>query len=128
MCDHVSIAGARVLLIEEELMISMLVEDMLDELGCVLAAKGATLEEAMALAAKAEFDVAILDVMVNGRMIFPVAEILVERKLPFIFSTALVPQDIPWHLRDRPLLRKPFQCEELAGMLREALAASRAEL
>ena len=77
----------RVLVVEDELMIRMLLQDMLDDLGHTLAGEAGRIDEAMRLAKQAEFDVAILDVNLNGEPISPVVEVLVQRGLPFVFAT-----------------------------------------
>ena len=67
----------RVLVIEDELMIRMLLQDMLDDLGHTLAGEAGRIDEAVTLARQAEFDIAILDVNLNGEPISPVVEVLV---------------------------------------------------
>jgi CheY-like chemotaxis protein len=77
----------RVLLVEDEYLIRMLLEDMLADLGYGIAAAVGTIAEASELAATGEFNVAILDVNLDGQEIYPVAEILAKRGLPFVFVT-----------------------------------------
>ena len=79
--------GKRVLVVEDELMIRMLLQDMLADLGYTLAGEAGRIDEALALAKQGEFDVAILDVNLNGQPISPVVEMLIERGLPFVFAT-----------------------------------------
>src|ERR1700716_1621006 len=76
-----------VFLVEDEVMIRMMVADMLDELGYSVAAEAGEINEAIELAQSTEFDIAILDVNVNGKMISPVAELIKARNRPFIFAT-----------------------------------------
>src|SRR5436305_12660414 len=78
--------GGSVFLVEDEVMIRMMVADMLDELGYSVAAEAGEINEAIRLAQSAEFDLAILDVNVNGKVISPVAELINARKRPFIFD------------------------------------------
>ena len=68
--------GGSVFLVEDEVMIRMMVADMLDELGYSVAAEAGEINEAIKLAQSTEFDIAILDVNVNGKMISPVAELI----------------------------------------------------
>src|SRR5271169_5239006 len=82
-----SAESKRVLVVEDELMIRMLLQDMLTDLGHAIAAETGRIEEALALAKQAEFDVAILDVNLNGQPVTPVVEVLLERGLPFVFAT-----------------------------------------
>ena len=81
------VAGKRVLVVEDELMIRMLLEGMLTDLGHTVAAEAGGIDEAVALAKKETFDVAVLDVNLNGHPVTPVVEILVERGVPFLFAS-----------------------------------------
>ena len=120
MSQGSSARGKRVLVIEDELMIRMLLQDMLDDLGHTLAGEAGRIDEAVTLARQAEFDIAILDVNLNGEPISPVVEILVERGLPFVFATGYGQRGVPEPYRRTPTLQKPFQADALA----EALAAA----
>ena len=82
MTPEQDITGRRVLIVEDELMIRMLLQDMLADLGHTLAGEAGRIDEAVALAKQGDFDVAILDVNLNGQPILPVVEILVERGFP----------------------------------------------
>jgi CheY-like chemotaxis protein len=111
----------RILVVEDELMIRMLLEDMLSELGCTIAAEAAHIEEAMEAAKNAEFDLAILDVNLNGQPISPVADALVARGTPFVFATGYGERGLPEPYRDRLTLKKPFQIDGLRRLLQNAL-------
>ncbi len=113
--------GGSVFLVEDEVMIRMMVADMLDELGYTVAAEAGEINEAMRLAQSTEFDLAILDVNVNGKVISPVAELIKAKNRPFIFATGYGSQGLPEEYRDRPALQKPFQLETLAKMIETAL-------
>ena len=89
--------GGSVFLVEDEVMIRMMVADMLEELGYSVAAEAGEINEAIRLAQITEFDLAILDVNVNGKVISPVAELIKARNRPFIFAD---------RLRLRPAFRK----------------------
>jgi len=111
----------RILVVEDELMIRMLLEDMLGELGYTVAAEAARIEEALDAAKNADFDIAILDVNLNGQPISPVADALVARGMPFVFATGYGERGLPEPYRDRPTLKKPFQMDGLKQMLQSAL-------
>ena len=113
-------AGKRVLVVEDELMIRMLLQDMLADLGHRLAGEAGGIEEALALAKEGAFDVAILDVNLNGQPISPVVEILIDRGLPFVFATGYGQRGVPEPYRQTPTLQKPFQSDALA----QAIAAA----
>ncbi len=118
-------AAKRVFVVEDELMIRMLLQDMLADLGHTLAGEAGRIEEAVTLAKQGEFDVAILDVNLNGQPILPVVEILVERGLPFVFATGYGQRGVPEPYRHTPTLQKPFQSDALAKAIDAAAAAAR---
>ena len=120
MSEGNSAGRKRVLVVEDELMIRMLLQDMLDDLGHTLAGEAGRIDEAMQLAKKAEFDVAILDVNLNGEPISPVVEVLVQRGLPFVFATGYGQRGVPERYRRTPTLQKPFQADALAQALEAA--------
>jgi CheY-like chemotaxis protein len=112
----------RILVVEDEYLIRMLLEDMLSDLGYEIAGAVGTIAEASEIAKNAEFDVAILDVNLDGKEIYPVADILSQRGLPFIFVSGYGEGSLAEPYRDRPALQKPFQSQQLetalAGLLR----------
>jgi len=114
-------AEKRILVVEDELMIRMLLEDMLSELGYAVAAEATRVDEALEAAKTADFDLAILDVNLNGEPISPVADALVARGTPFVFATGYGEHALPEPYRNRPTLKKPFQLEGLKQMLESAI-------
>jgi CheY-like chemotaxis protein len=125
MSDPIRPAPVRVLIVEDEMFISMLLEDLLSELGYEPAGPVARLEEALTAARGETFDVALLDVNLNGKATYAVADIFAERGIPFIFSTGYGAGGIPEAYRQRPVLTKPFRRADLARLLTEVLAAPR---
>jgi CheY-like chemotaxis protein len=119
-------AGGSVFLVEDEVMIRMMVADMLEELGFSVAAEAGEINEAIRLAQSAEFDFAILDVNVNGKVISPVADLISARNRPFIFATGYGSSGLPEEYRDRPALQKPFQIEALARVIDNTLKSATA--
>jgi len=119
-------AGGSVFLVEDEVMIRMMVADMLKELGFSVAAEAGEINEAIRLAQSAEFDFAILDVNVNGKVISPVADLISARNRPFIFATGYGSSGLPEEYRDRPALQKPFQIEALARVIDNTLKSATA--
>ena len=114
----------RVLVVEDEYLIRMLLEDMLADLGYAVAAAVGTIAEASELAANGDFSAAILDVNLDGKEIFPVADILDGRGLPFVFVTGYGERNLPEHYRDHPTLQKPFQTDQLDAALSRLLPAA----
>jgi len=121
---HGASASKRVLVVEDELMIRMLLEDMLGELGYTVAAQAARIDEALDAAKNVAFDVAILDVNLNGETIVPVAEALDARGMPFVFATGYADAVLPEAFRNRPMLKKPFQADGLNRSLQMALSGA----
>src|SRR6516165_8904702 len=113
--------GGSVFLVEDEVMIRMMVADMLEELGYSIAAEAGDISEAIRLAQSTDFDLAILDVNVNGKVISPVADLIKARNCPFIFATGYGSSGLPEEYRDRPSLQKPFQIETLGKLIEATL-------
>lgn len=111
----------RVLVVEDEAMISMLLEDMLLDLGAEAVGPAARLDHALLLALQADFDVGLLDINVDGRVVYPVADVLRHRDIPFIFATGYDARDLPQRFVGSPTLTKPFSYEALAGTLQTVL-------
>jgi CheY-like chemotaxis protein len=114
------VTAKRILVVEDELMIRMLLQDMLTDLGYTLAGEAGRIDEALVLAKQSEFDVAILDVNLNGQPISPVVEILIARGLPFVFATGYGQRGVPEPYRTTPTLQKPFQADALAEAIEAA--------
>jgi CheY-like chemotaxis protein len=110
-------AARRALLVEDEGTVALLIEDMLVELGVIIVASVARLVEAREVARTAEIDFALLDVNLNGEMVFPVAHILRERQIPFMFSTGYGAGGPNKQFDDVPVIGKPFAI----GQLNDAL-------
>ncbi|MBI3705898.1 MAG: response regulator [Rhizobiales bacterium] len=117
-------AMPRVLVVEDEYLIRMLLEDMLADNGYAVAAAVGTIAEASQFATAGAFDVAILDVNVDDEEVYPVADILEQRGLPFVFVTGYGEGILPAKYRSRPALQKPFQSEQLKSTLAELLKAA----
>jgi CheY-like chemotaxis protein len=115
--------GLRVLVVEDEAAISLLLEDMLLDFGCEVVGPAARLAAALDAVERESLDLAILDVNVAGEPIYPVAEALMRRQVPFVFSTGYGSAGIKDAYRDRPVLQKPFAQHDLKQKLLNARAA-----
>ena len=115
------IEGTRVLLVEDEAIIAMTAEDMLDELGCRTVAAAATLTEALTAVAREEFDVAVLDINLNGDTSLPVAARLRALGRPFVFTTGYGAAGVGAEFADAPLIGKPYHRDQLGSAIAEAL-------
>jgi len=116
--------GQRVLVVEDEVMIAMLIEDMLAELGHEVVGPAMRLDEAVRLAKEAEIDMAILDVNLGGTVSFPVADVLRERGIPFIFATGYGSKGIADEYRSTITLAKPFEARTMARAFEHVLRAA----
>jgi len=110
-------ALARVLVVEDEMMVAMLVEDMLTDLGYEVVTVASRMESAIEHAERSDVDLAILDLNLNGEKSYPVAEALRTRNVPFLFATGYGEGALPEAFRNVPTLQKPF----VSGQLKYAL-------
>ena len=117
------LSGRRVLVIEDESIVSMLIEDAILEMGCELAGCASRLEDALEKAGSMVFDIAILDVNLAGKETFPVAEVLMRRGIPFLFATGYGASRFPPSMKGVPILHKPFLNDALERALCAALNA-----
>jgi CheY-like chemotaxis protein len=111
------LAGARVLIVEDEGMVAILLEDMLEDLGCVVAASVATVARAEEVVRSTPVDVALLDVNLAGETTADFARALTQHPIPIVFSTGYGSNGVPTDLRNWPVLAKPFE----PGDLRQAI-------
>ena len=112
---------AKLLVVEDDALIRMLLADMLGEIGYTVAAEAASIDEALEATRKTEFDLAILDADLNGRSVSPVADALVARDIGFVFVTGS--DHGLYAYRDRPTLKKPFQIGALKRCCKSALSS-----
>ncbi len=115
-----SLAGLRVLVVEDESLIGMLAEDLLEQLGCRMMGLVSTLGRALEMAKSADIDFALLDVDIGGEPVYPVAAALQARGVPFVFMSGYGGLEGPW--RDRPIVHKPFDLVQLKAEIERAVA------
>jgi CheY-like chemotaxis protein len=115
------VPARRVLIVEDESMVAMLIEHIVAELGHRVIATAATLDAATEAIAGASVDFAILDVNLCGRSSFPVAELLAARKIPFVFATGYGRRGLPPEWHHTPVLQKPFRTRDVGRAMRAAL-------
>jgi CheY-like chemotaxis protein len=111
----------RILVVEDEMMMMMmLIEDALADAGCrpLVASR---IPKAVALSETEAIDFAILDVNLAGEDVYPVADVLSRRDIPFIFSTGYGTDSLPAQYRNRPILPKPYVPEQIARAILAAL-------
>jgi CheY-like chemotaxis protein len=111
----------RVLLVEDEMMVAMLVEDMLLDVGCEVIGPVTRVDEALARTRDGGIDVAILDVNLDGQETYSVADALAEKGVPFVFATGYGAGGLKDGYKHRPALQKPFQQRDLIQVLADAI-------
>ena len=122
MSEGAALHGLKVLVVEDETIVAMLLEQMLEELDCQVAGVAGQVAAATEMARSVEADVAILDMNLAGQKVDPVARALAERKVPFVFASGYGEDGLTAEWRGRPVLPKPFRLDQL----REALEAATA--
>jgi CheY-like chemotaxis protein len=115
------LAGTRVFIVEDEALILDTLQDMLEGLGCHVVESALRVEEALAKLVGLDFDVAVLDVNVAGTRIDPVADLLADRGLPFLFASGYGRGSLPAAHRARVLLTKPYRTADLRAALHSVL-------
>ncbi len=112
------LAGLRVLVVEDEMIVAWLLQDMLKDLGCAIVGPAVGVAQALALIETHAVDAAVLDVNLNGELSYPIADALVGRGVPFMFSTGYDRARLQENYRSYPVLQKPFH----GSLLRKALS------
>jgi CheY-like chemotaxis protein len=107
----------RVLVIEDEGLVAMLIEDMLTDMGHEVGATASRMRDALEIAKRGTFDVAIVDVNLDGQPSYPIADILTERAVPFAFATGYGAGGLDTRYSDTPVLAKPFVKADLEKLL-----------
>lgn len=120
--QRLPLTGCTILVLEDETIISFLVEDMLKELGCEDVRHAANVAGAIALLTQFEPDIALLDVNLGRELAYPVALQLQIKAIPFVFATGYGRSGLAPEWRDRAVIQKPFDTQALSSALRGALA------
>jgi CheY-like chemotaxis protein len=107
----------RVLVVDDEVLIAMLLGDMLEDLGCEVVGPALHLDMAIAMARDETFDWAILDISLEGTPSFPVAEVLRARNAPFVFASGYGAASVGSGFEDVPVIQKPFTIAQLSEAL-----------
>lgn len=111
------------MIVEDETLVLFNLEDILSELGWDIAGQAMRLADAEKLAASIEVpDVAILDVNLGGKQVFPVAQILADRGVPLLFATGYGSAGLPPEWRNRPVIVKPYGRDDVARALAALIA------
>jgi CheY-like chemotaxis protein len=117
------LVGKRVLIVEDELLVALLIEDLLVDLGCSIVGPCSSVAKALEAARIEAFDLAVLDVNLRGEKVYPVAEVLAERHIPFLFLSGYGDEAIPSGRSAWKVCAKPFKGDDLAEMLSALLVS-----
>ena len=112
---------ARILVAEDEALIAIVLQDMLEALGCEVVGPASTLDEARRLAAEGGFDAAVLDVRLGSELVYPAAQVVSEQRLPLILATGSDRDELAPAFRNAIVLNKPYSSELLRDALGRAL-------
>lgn len=119
------LAGRRVLIVEDESLVAMLLETILEDMGCIPVGPASNIDDGMAMATDGQdLDAALLDVNVAGRQVFPVAQALKDRGIPFVFSTGYGESGLPDEWRGQATLQKPFTEAAVRDALMKAMGVA----
>ena len=118
------LSNRKVLVVEDEMMIAMLIEDMLEEFGCELVGPATNVPRALELIGREKVDVAVLDLNLDGKDTYAIADALRQKNVLFIFATGYGSTGMRPEYGDRPVLQKPFQAKDLEIAFAKALAGS----
>lgn len=118
----VTTRALKVLIVEDESLVAMLIEDVVTDLGHDVVAIAGRLEQGIELAGRLAVDIAIVDLNLNGQRTFPIAEILKSRGIPIVFATGYGVSGVTEEWRGAPVLQKPFQPRDLEAAIALALA------
>lgn len=116
----------RVLVVEDEAVVAMLLEDMLIDLGHEVAGAAGRFDQALEAAQTLAVDLAILDVNLNGTLTYPVAEALRARGVPVIFATGYGSDGLRDDWRSAPVIQKPFQIRDLERAIQRSAGVRQA--
>lgn len=117
-----ALSGRRVLVVEDESLVAMLLETILEDMGCAPVGPASTVDEGLALVTDgAPLDAALLDVNVAGRQVFPIAQALKDRGVPFVFSTGYGEGGLPEEWRGQATIQKPFTEAAVRDALMQAM-------
>jgi DNA-binding response OmpR family regulator len=121
------LSGRRVLLVEDELLIAMLLEGALQDQGCTIVGPFSRLADAIGAAQTESLDCALMDINLAGERIFPVAEILRLRSVPFLLLSGYGDSALPDDRQHWPVLSKPFEIRQVMTLLERMLPGHRAQ-
>lgn len=112
----------RVLVVEDEALIAFFIEDTLTEMGHEVGAVASRMQEALDAARTGTFDLAIIDVNLDGKPSYPIADVLKERGIPFVFATGYGAGGLDPKFAGTLVLAKPFAMADIQSLLQQVSA------
>ncbi len=113
----VALAGRRILVVEDSPLIAAVLEDMLGDMGCVVIGPTGNMAFAVDLAKAEALDAAIIDLNIRGGKVYPVAEVLRDRDVPFLLASGYADWTLREDFKDRPRLTKPYDAQTVEQKL-----------
>ncbi len=118
-----NVENCRILVVEDDLTIAVLIEEVLQDIGCTVVGPVGKLDAALRLASEEDLDAAILDVTIRGGKVFPVVQRLQARGVPFALASGYGDWALPEALQNQPRLVKPFTAGDLRAQVQSLCAA-----
>ncbi len=114
--------GLRILIVEDEMLVAMLLEDMLTSLGCRVIGPASSVASALKLVDSERLEAAVLDVNLGSEMVYPVADVLEAARIPYVFITGYGRTGLSGAYRDHATIQKPFHPDRFGDDLLESFA------
>jgi CheY-like chemotaxis protein len=118
---HASLAGRRILVVEDSPVVAPFTADVLAELGCEVVGPAPNMAAARELIDEQSFDAALMDVHIRGERVFPLCDMLEAKAVPFILTSGYADWQLPEKLRKRPRLQKPYTIDQIETALGKLL-------
>ncbi|MDB5363311.1 MAG: response regulator [Rhodospirillales bacterium] len=116
------LAGSRILVVEDEMLIAMVVETLLGDASCEVVGPFGRLAQALKSAEQDPIDAALLDINLHGEQVFPVADALTARNIPFVFVTGYGAGGLPSRFKNSPTVTKPYRAGAVLSALTDVLS------
>ena len=118
-----SLGDRRILIVEDSPVVGTFTADLLAELGCTVIGPAPNMAAAREMIENEHFDAAIMDVHIRGKRVFPLCELLEEKKVPFVLTSGYADWQMPDKWKARPRLQKPYTLDQMEKALAEIMTA-----
>jgi DNA-binding response OmpR family regulator len=112
----------RIMIVEDEYLLGISMYDELEAAGATVIGPVGSIDDALHVLASCEIDVAVLDVNLQGLHVYPVADVLRNVGVPFIFATGYEREFLPERYRSAPCVQKPLDLASLCGTIQDLIA------